>query len=429
MSAPLNIAIAGLGNVGGSTLKILSAQTDMLAKRSGRAIRVVAVSARDKKKAASLPLNGIEWADNPLTLASRADIDVVVELIGGAEGVARQLVEASLKNGKHVITANKALIAHHGVALAELAESKNLVLACEAAVAGGIPIIHALRNGLAANQFSRVSGILNGTCNYILTTMAKTGRAFADVLKEAQDLGYAEADPSFDIDGVDAAHKLAILTSLAFGCPVDMKTLFIEGIRNITPHDMKYAAELGYAIKLLGITECGADGVRQRVHPCMVPSLSALGVIDGAFNAIKVEGDAVGHVVFEGPGAGGGPTASAVISDVIDLARGASYKPFTVSVKDLKKLPTASMDAVSGSYYLRLTTKDQPGVLAEITGAFARAQISVQSIIQHTHTADTPAQIVVTTHETQERAMQQALKDMQKLGTLLETPTLIRIMP
>lgn len=427
MTKPLNIAIAGLGTVGASTVTLLRKNAELIRRRCGADIKIVAVSARNKSKDRGLALDGINWVDDARALADLPDVDLIVELIGGSEGVARELVEKALTNGKHVVTANKALVAHHGVELARLAEKHEAMLTFEAAVAGGIPIIDVLRHGLSANAFHIIAGILNGTGNYILTTMAKQGRAFDDVLKEAQALGYAEADPSFDVDGIDTAHKLAILTSLAYGTPVDIESVSIEGIRTITDMDMRYIDELGYTVKLLGISQMTDDGVLQRVHPALVPKHAPIGVIDGAFNAIHLEGDAVGRTLLEGAGAGGGPTASSVVSDIVQVARGVRYPAFTMATSDMKPLPKAHMANLISSYYIRLTVRDEPGVLADVTAIFADETISVSSIIQHTHAQGAPVQVVITTHDTKESSMRNGLQRIASLASVVETPHMIRI--
>lgn len=426
MSAPLRIAVAGLGTVGAGALKLLEDNAELLQSRCGRSIEVVAVSARDASRDRGVDLSGVRWEQDPLALLE-SDAEVIVELMGGSEGAARALVEGALARGKHVVTANKALVAHHGIALAQLAEKHHAVLAFEAAVAGGIPIIQTLRDGLGANRFTCIAGILNGTCNYILTTMQKQGRDFDDVLQEAQALGYAEADPSFDVDGIDAAHKLSILTSLAYGVPVDIHAIHIEGIRNISAADIAHARELGYRIKLLGIAQMTDGGVLQRVHPCLVRESAPIAAIDGAFNAIHLEGNAVGRVLLEGAGAGAGPTASSVVADIVQIARGAHYYPFTVKSDALVQASPAAIADMTSRYYLRLSVKDEPGVLADITAIFGKAGISVQSLIQHDHTPDTPARIVITTHDTKESAMQQALQQIAALATVLESPQMIRM--
>ena len=319
---PLAVAIAGLGTVGAGVAKLLRDNAELIAARAGRPIAVTAVSSRDRTRDRGVPVAGLRWYEDAVAIAADPAVDVVVETIGGSEGPARALVEAAIAAGKPVVTANKALLAVHGATLAQRAEARGVALAFEAAVAGGIPAIKALREGLAANQISRVAGILNGTCNYILTTMRERGLQFAEVLADAQRLGYAEADPAFDIDGVDAAHKLAILAALAFGRPVDLAAVHIEGIREVSALDIQLAEELGYRIKLLGIAKREEGGISTRVHPCMVPKAAAIARVEGVFNAVVAEGDFVGRVMLEGRGAGAGPTASAVVADLIDLARG-----------------------------------------------------------------------------------------------------------
>lgn len=427
MSQSIRVGIAGLGTVGCGTVKLLQQNAELLKLRSGQDIVLTAVSARNKNQERGIGLSGVQWHDDPVALADDPNVDIVVELMGGSEGPAKDLISRALANGKHVVTANKALIAHHGLALAKIAEDKHVVLAFEAAVAGGIPIIGTLRDGLGANKFSRIAGILNGTCNYILTTMHKQGRTFDDVLKEAQDLGYAEADPSFDVDGMDTAHKLAIITSLAFGTPVDIESIHLEGIRTITQEDMKHAYELGYVIKLLGITERIDGGVLQRVHPCLVRKDAPIGVIDGAFNAIHLEGNAVGRILIEGKGAGEGPTASSVVADILQIARGIYYKSFTVAASDMKPSLVATMDSIEKGCYLRFTVRDEAGVLADITSIFAREKISVQSLIQHSSTPQSPAQIIMTTHATKDSSMNRALKAIDALDSVIEATHKIRI--
>ncbi len=427
MTQPLRIAIAGLGTVGTSVVAIIEGQRESLRARTGRGIIITAVSARSQSKERSVSLAPYRFETNPLALANAADVDVVVELIGGAEGTARTLVEAALANGKHVVTANKALIATHGAALASNAEQKNISLNFEAAVAGGIPILKLLREGLTANEFSRVMGILNGTCNYILTHMWEGKRSFEDVLAEAQKLGYAEADPSFDVDGVDAAHKLAILTALAYGVAPDLKTLTIEGLRNITLRDMEFADELGYAIRLLGITSRNEDGILQRVQPCLVVKGSSLASVRGVFNAVQIEGDASGSIFIQGRGAGGNPTASAVVADIADIARGNKNYAFGTSAANLSALKPAPMDALECAYYVRLGVVDKPGVLADITSTFRDCGISVKSFIQHGQSAGETVTIVVATHKTREAELKKALATIAKQPSITDAPFSIRI--
>lgn len=427
MSKTLRIGIAGLGTVGVGTLNILQQNAELIAARTERNIVVTAVSMRDPAKKRAAKLDGIRIETDARTLASASDVDVVVETIGGAAGIAREVVEAALGNGRHVVTANKALIAQHGLALAKLAEKNKVVLAFEAAVAGGIPIIGALRSGLAANRIARIAGILNGTCNYILTTMQHDKRDFADVLAGAQGLGYAESDPGFDIDGIDSAHKLAILAALAFGAKPDFSAIHCEGIRRVSLADIDYAASFGYRIKLLGIATMEHGRLLQRVHPCLVPENSPLGVIDGPFNAVQVEGDAVGRVVFEGRGAGGGPTGSAIVADIMAIARGDRYPPFTVATESLTQAQPASLDAHASCYYLRLSLKDEPGVLAEFTRAFAAESISVHSITQRALTSNASAQVIVITHETKEAAIARAAATIAELPISVAPPVVLRI--
>ncbi|HMM13477.1 MAG TPA: homoserine dehydrogenase [Parvibaculum sp.] len=430
MTKPLRIGVAGLGTVGVGVVKILAARRDFLAAAAGRSIDLVAVSARDPKKDRGVDLSNVRWEDDARKIASADDIDVVVELIGGAEGVARELVETALANGKHVVTANKALIANHGISLARRAEQHGVALNYEAAVAGGIPIIKALREGLAANEITSVIGILNGTCNYILTEMEATGRDFGEVLKDAQALGYAEADPSFDVGGIDAAHKLAILASLAFGREVDFDSVHVEGIEKITATDIKFAREFGYKIKLLAIATKTADGIEQRVHPALVPEGSPLAAVSGVFNAVAVRGDRVGLLILEGRGAGEGPTASAVLSDLVDIARGLVMPPFIVPTSHLKKPEKAGIDRVQGAYYLRFLAVDRAGSMADITRALAEASVSIERIVQRGERkeGDTGRMpVVFVTHKTDESSMRQALAHLEKHQEVAGTPLVIRI--
>ena len=427
MSDPLKIAIAGLGIVGADVARLLLERADAYAARAGRRLELVAVSARDQTKDRGVDLSSVRWFASAADMAVETAADVVVELIGGAEGVAKDTVAAALANGRHVVTANKALLARHGVALARAAESAGVSLNFEAAVAGGIPIIKALREGLAANEISRLYGILNGTCNFILTTMRETGRDFADVLAEAQALGYAEADPSFDVDGVDTAHKLAILTSLAFGTEVNVDAVHIEGIRHISALDIAYAEELGYRIKLLGIARQTEHGIEQRVHPCMVPKANPLAAVDGVFNAVVAEGDAVGRSVYQGRGAGGGPTASAVVADLLDIAAGRRVPTFGVPAEALAPLPPWSMARHRGAYYIRLMVRDVPGVFADIASALRDAEVSMEAILQRGRAPGEVVPVVMTLHDTEEARAQQALSRIGAMAAMVEPPRVIRI--
>jgi len=424
MTKPLRIALSGLGTVGMGVVSILEKQRDLIRQRAGRDIEIVAVSARDKNKDRGMDMSKYQFESDPVALAN-ADVDVIVELMGGAEGAARNLVEKSLANKKHVVTANKALIATHGVALAKAASANDVSLAFEAAVAGGIPVLKLLREGLAANNISRVMGILNGTCNYILTHMWEEKRTFDDVLAEAQKLGYAEAEPSFDVDGIDTSHKLAILTAMAYGTAPDLKNLSVEGIRPITLRDMEFANELGYVIKLLGVSSRTPEGILQRVHPCMVEKTSSIASVRGVYNAVQIDGDAAGDIFVQGRGAGGAPTASAVVADLIDIARGNRVASFGVS--ELKALPSASMANLESAYYVRMGVVDKPGVLADITGIFRDSNISLKSFLQHGHAPGEKVYIVVATHVTKESDMQAALAKMAAQSSVIEPPFSIRI--
>jgi homoserine dehydrogenase len=424
---PLRVGIAGLGTVGGGVLRILRDNAEIVAARAGRPIAVAAVSARDRVRDRGVKLDGVRWHDDPVALASDPAVDVVVELIGGSEDPARALVFAALGAGRPVVTANKALLARHGVALAVAAEAPGASLGFEAAVAGGIPIIKTLREGLAANRVRRIAGILNGTCNFILTNMRERGREFADVLADAQKLGYAEADPSFDIDGVDAAHKLAILAALAFGRAVEFDAVYVEGIRQVSALDIAFAKELGYRIKLLGIARRTETGVEQRVHPCMVPENSPLARVDGVYNAVVAEGDFVGRVMLEGRGAGAGPTASAVVADLIDVARGRRAPLWGAAAENLSGLKSVPIEAYSGAYYLRLMVLDRPGVIADVAGALRDSGVSLESMLQHGRAPGEAVPIVLVTHETRESQMRAAVDRIERLESVLERPSVIRI--
>jgi homoserine dehydrogenase len=429
LSAPLKVAIAGLGNVGAGVVSVLQVQASVLAARGGRAIEITAISARDRARDRGIDISPYPWFDDAVAMAAEADAEVVVELIGGADGTARAVAEAAIAKGRHVVTANKALIAHHGTELARQADEAGVALAFEAAVAGGIPIVKALREGLAANRLSRVYGILNGTSNYILSNMRETGRVFDDVLAEAQRLGYAEADPGFDVDGVDAAHKIAILASLAFGGEVDFDAVYVEGIRHVSIADIEFAEELGYRIKLLATARLTDHGVEQRVHPCMVPMNSPVAYVEGVFNAVVAEGDFVGTTVYEGRGAGAGPTASAVAADLLDIARGLRIPAFTVPSAQLSTIPAAQMADHVGPYYVRLSVIDQPGVIADVAAAFRDESVSMESMLQRGRLAGDVVSVVLTTHATKESSMVRALERIAALDSAVEPPRMIRIEP
>ena len=427
MSEPLKVAVAGLGTVGGGTVRLLHENKDVLAARCGRRIELRAVAERDRNRDPGVPLDGIARFDDALALTQMDDVDVIVELIGGSGGIAKELCEKAIAAGKHVVTANKALLAHHGNALARAAEAKGVTLGFESSVAGGIPIIKALREGLAANRIRRVYGIMNGTCNYILTNMRDSGREFGDVLKEAQTLGYAEADPSFDVDGIDTAHKLSILTGIAFGCEIDFEHIHIEGIRHVTPLDIKFADELGYRIKLLGVTSLTDEGIEQRVHPCMVPADRPVAKVDGVFNAVVADGDFVDSTVYVGRGAGARPTASAVVADIADIARGNRVPTFGLPADKLNRIGPASMDRHKGEFYVRLTVYDRPGVFADVANILARHEVSMGSVLQHGRAPDEAVPVVLTLHETEESRVREVLAEIGALDTVVETPRMIRI--
>ncbi|SDN81848.1 homoserine dehydrogenase [Phyllobacterium sp. OV277] len=434
MSDALRVGIAGLGTVGAAVLKILRDKGDMLTRQCGKQIIVTAVSARDAKRDRGVDFSSATWFDDPVALAKSDNIDVFIELIGGDEGPARTAVEAALKSGRHVVTANKALLAKHGVSLAKIAEEKGVLLNFEAAVAGGIPVIKALRESLTGNTVSRVYGIMNGTCNYILTRMWDEGISFEDCLADAQRLGYAEADPTFDIEGNDTAHKLAILTSLAFGTQIAADDIYLEGISNISLADIKAADELGYRIKLLGVALKTDSGIEQRVHPTMVPVESVIAQVHGVTNAVAIETDLLGELLLSGPGAGGAATASAVIGDLADIAKsrpGFQHGPvFGTPAKALAPYKRAKMRSHEGGYFIRLTVHDRAGVFAAIAKRMADNDISLESIVQRqtpeSH-ADATKTVILVTHETTEAAVKKALEGIVKDGHATDKPQMIRI--
>ncbi len=427
MSGKLRVGIAGLGTIGAGVLHLLAANADVVTARAGREVAVTAVSARCRTRDRGVSLAGMRWHDDPVALAADPEVDVVVELIGGADGPARALVEAALAVRRPVVTANKAMLAVHGAELARAAEAAGVALAFEAAVAGGIPVIKAVREGLAGNRISRISGILNGTCNYILTRMRAEGRDFAEILGDAQRLGYAEADPSFDIDGIDAAHKLAILAALAFGRPVAFGAVHIEGIRGISACDIRFAGELGYRIKLLGLAHATQDGISARVYPALVAEDAPLARVDGVYNAVVTEGDFVGRLMLEGRGAGAGPTASAVVADLIDLARGRATPVWGAAAGALSDAPSVPIAAHVGCYYLRLMVVDRPGVIADVAAVLRDHGVSLESMLQRGRAPGETVAVVLVTHETQESAMRAALDRIGTLEAVLEPPTMLRI--
>jgi homoserine dehydrogenase len=438
MQSPLNLAIAGLGTVGAGVVQLLQRHGTKIEAVAGRPVRIAAVSARDTRKPRPFKREGLEWVDDPLKLAAMPGIDVFLELMGGEGDPSKKAVESALKSGKHVVTANKALLAHHGTRLAAFAEKHKRALNFEAAVAGGIPIVKTMREALVGNDITRVYGILNGTSNFILTMMQEEGRSFADALAEAQRLGYAEADPTFDVGGFDAAHKLALLTSLAFGTEVSFKDVYVEGIAGIRQADIEAAEDLGYRIKLLGVALRTEHGIEQRVHPAMLPALTAIAEVDGVTNCVAVNGDAVRDILLVGPGAGAGPTASAIVSDVVDIARGLVLPPFVRPASKLSPYKPAGIKAHEGAYYVRLSVFDRPGAFASIAIRMAREGVSLESIVQRRPRTALPGigargapgekvPVIMITHPTRESAIRKAVDGIEREGNVDEKPQVIRI--
>ncbi len=436
---PLRLAIAGLGTVGVGVIRLLATNRDLIAARAGRPIEVVAVSARDRSRSRGVDLSGFAWEDDMSALAARDDVDVVLELVGGADGPALAASRAALAAGKGLVTANKAMIAHHGLALAELAESTDAPLKFEAAVAGGIPVVKGLREGTSANALVKVYGILNGTCNYILSQMESSGADFAETLADAQRLGYAEADPTFDIDGIDAAHKLAILAAIGFGSRVDFDAVHVNGIRKVRAADIAQADALGFVIRLIAHADVEGTGdearLLQRVRPCLVAKDHPLAPVDGPTNAVVAEGNFSGRLLFQGAGAGDGPTASAVVADVIDIARSSGDRgyvgaPFSMPVAQLKTIPPAEPGHRTERTYLRFTVNDRPGVLAEITAAMRDAGVSIESLIQKGR-AEEGGEVLVAmvTHEGPERCVRDALALLEGSDSLTGDPLVLPILP
>ena len=429
VTAPLRIGLAGLGTVGAGVVKLLDANAALIERRANRPIVVTAVSARDRGRDRGVETGRFAWVDDATELAERDDVDAVVELIGGSDGPALVLARATLSAGKAFVTANKAMLAHHGLDLAQLAENTGAALKYEAAVAGGIPVIKGLREGAAANAIDRVYGILNGTCNYILSRMEAEKLSFADVLADAQRLGFAEADPSFDIDGIDAAHKLSILAAIAFGARIDFAHVAVEGIRNVAAVDIDHAATLGFRIKLVGLASEVGGELFQRVHPCLVPLAHPLAHVDGSLNAVVAEGNFVGRLFFSGSGAGEGPTASAVVADLIDVARGEVGPAFAMPTARLADLAPADTAAHVGRFYLRLMVADRPGVLAELTAALRDAGVSIESLIQRGPAAGGGAvYVVMVTHAVRQSAIAGALDRMAMSNSVTAPPMMMHIL-
>ncbi len=425
MSTALRLGIAGLGTVGAGVVKIVRQKANLLADRAGQPVTITAVSARSKDKDRGVNLSQYAWEDDPVALATREDVDVYVELMGGSDGPAKASVEAALKAGKHVVTANKAMLAHHGQALAQLAEDNGVVLRFEAAVAGGIPVIKALTEGLSGNDMTRVMGVMNGTCNYILTRMQSAGLPYDEVFAEADALGYLEADPTLDVGGIDAGHKLALLAAVAFGVQVDFDAVELQGIQRITIDDIHQAADMGYRIKLLGVAQMTGRGLEQRMSPCLVPATSPLGQLEGGTNMVVLEGDQVEQVVLRGPGAGEGPTASAVMGDVMDIARGFRLSTFGVPAASLEKAAPAKT-ATPAPYYLRLALEDKPGALAKLARVLGDAGVSIDRMRQYRHD-DSAAPILIVTHKTTSDALDAAVAGMTGLDVVTGEPVALRI--
>ena len=428
MPAPLRLGLAGLGTVGIGVVKIVQKHADLIAARAGRPVVITAVSARDRSKNRDADLSGFAWETDPVALARRDDVDVFVEVMGGHEGPARAATEAAIAGGKDVVTANKALLAHHGHALALAAEAAGRVIRFEAAVAGGIPVIKTLTEGLAGNQIRRVMGVMNGTCNYILTRMANAGLPYETVFEEARQLGYLEADPNLDVGGIDAGHKLSLLAAIAFGTRVSFDHVELEGIGNVSIEDIRMADDMGYHIKLLGVAQMTGRGLEQRMTPCLVPAESPLGQLQGGTNMVVLEGDSVGQIVLRGPGAGEGPTASAVMGDVIDLARGIRVPTFGRPAATLAE-PIPAKAATPAPYYLRMTLLDKPGALAKVATCLGEAGISIDQMrqINQPGEADDKAVVLIVTHKAAPADIAYALARFGETGVVMGAPVAIRI--
>lgn len=422
---PLSIAIAGLGTVGIGIIKILESNKQLIKNRCGRELKIVAVSARNKRKQRDVDLSKYEWADDPVSLARRKEIDLIVEVIGGADGPAKAMVETAIKHKKHVVTANKAMLAEHGHYLAIAAEENNVTIRFEAAVAGGIPIIKALTEGLSANKIKKVTGVMNGTCNYILTRMEETKKSYESVFSEAKSLGYVEADPNLDVGGIDAAQKLAILSTLAFNSQIDFNNILIEGIDRISLIDIENANSMGYRIKLLGVSQISGNILYQSMQPCLVPRTSPLAQLEGGTNMVIIEADFVGQTAYSGPGAGEGPTASAIVSDIIDIARNNIGPVFGVLATKLS-IKSISSETASSRYYIRFSLIDKPGVLAKVSGILGEHQISVDRMRQ-AHHQGSEAPLLIVTHKTRRNNLNKALIEIEKLDVSLCAPVAIKI--
>lgn len=425
MIPPLRLGIAGLGTVGTGVVHIVRQKAELLAARAGRPLEITAVSARTRDKDRGVSLEDYAWEDDPVALARRDDVDIFVELMGGSDGPAKAATEAAIAAGKDVVTANKAMLAHHGHALAMAAEDAGRVIRFEAAVAGGIPVVKTLTEGLAGNEITRIVGVMNGTCNYILTRMQATEQGYNALFDEADRLGFLEADPNLDVGGIDAGHKLALLSAIAFGCQVDFDAVVLEGIQKITLDDIRRAADMGFRIKLLGVAQMTGRGLEQRMSPCLVPADSPLGQLEGGTNMVVLEGDQVDQIVLRGPGAGMGPTASAVLGDVMDIARGTRVSTFGQPAASLTLCPPAT-SATPARYYLRMALDDKPGALAKVATLLGEAGISIDRMRQYRHD-DTTAPVLIVTHKTTREALDTALTGIRRLDVLAGDPVALRI--
>jgi homoserine dehydrogenase len=430
---PMNVGLLGIGTVGGGTFTVLTRNEQEITRRAGRPIRVVKVAERNLALAKEVTKGAVEVTDDAFNVVTDPNVDIVVELIGGTT-IAKDLVLKAIENGKHVVTANKALLAHYGTEIFAAAQKKGVMVAFEAAVAGGIPIIKAVREGLSANRIEWIAGIINGTTNFILTEMREKGLAFEDVLKEAQRLGYAEADPTFDVEGVDAAHKLTILAAIGFGIPMQFDKAYTEGITKLTREDIRYAEQLGYRVKLLGVTKRTDKGVELRVHPTLIPEKRLIANVNGAMNAVVVKGDAVGPTLYYGAGAGAEPTASAVVADLVDVTRMHTADPqnrvphLAFQPDQLSDLPILPMSEVRTAYYLRLRAQDKPGVLADVTRILADLDISIDAVIQkEPGEGESEADVILLTHITVEKNIDQAIAQIEALPAITGKVTRIRM--
>ena len=425
MLSPIRIGISGLGTVGVGVIQILRNYSNSIEVKTGRTIKIVAVSAKSRTKIRDQPIDSYQWESDPVSLALRDDIDIYVELIGGENGVAKESIEAAISKGVHVVTANKALLAMHGNKLAKAAEERGVLLKFEAAVAGGIPVIKVLNEALSINKVTRVMGVMNGSCNYILTRMEESELSYASIFKEADDLGFLEADPTLDVGGIDSAHKLALLSSLAFGTTVNFSGVNVQGIEAISIDDIKHASDMGFRIKLLGVCEMTEAGLEQRVKPCLVPAGSPLGLLEGGTNMVVIETEDSGSIILQGPGAGRNPTAHAVVSDIIDIINGSKIKTFGTPYKLLKDALVSNF-SVDAPYYIRLLLEDKPGALAKVTTCLGKEGISINRMRQYDHKSS-KAPVLIVTHSTSSDSIEKVLKELPKTEVIAQEPVTLRI--